>query len=128
MSTLLYNTCKEARNGNDSLMKRACRPRTGRDTLRKLLGQTGLLINQQEAISREKLCNILPGIQNMPKDKSCSNISQVDYNRMYKQKQTSSKTHKQKEMLNKQQVRSNKEYSRKWSVSPRVYYHLLPTL
>ena len=69
--------------------------------------------NQQEAISEEKLCNILPGTQNISQEKSCSNISRANYNRIYKQNQRSSKAYKQKEMLNKQQVRSDKEYREK---------------
>ena len=69
--------------------------------------------NQQEAISEEKLCNILPGKQNISQEKSCSNISRANYNRIYKQNQRSSKAYKQKEMLNKQQVRSDKEYREK---------------
>ena len=69
--------------------------------------------NQQEAISQEKLSNILPGTQNMSPDKSCSNITQTDYNRIYKQKQRSNKVYHQKELLQKQQIRSNKEYKQK---------------
>ena len=69
--------------------------------------------NQQEAISQEKLSNILPGTQNMSPDKLCSNITQTDYNRIYKQKQRSNKVYHQKELLQKQQIRSNKEYKQK---------------